>query len=133
MRNACIILMLVFAAVFSAGKVTANTQSAATKLCHGFDMTTIGVQEKISLIIKDNLLTSYFQENGNIEDDNFDKEDNTNCKVKLALFAYLTMHNSASFAVVDNLNYKKNYGNPYNNIIQLPIYILNHSLIIPFS
>jgi hypothetical protein len=49
------------------------------------------------------------------------------------LFTSLTMHNSASFVVIENLNYKKNYGNPYNTLIQLPIYILHHALIIPFS
>ena len=133
MRKACIILMLVFAAVFSAGKVTAHTQSAAVKLCLGYDMYTTLTQKKISITKKDNLLTSYIQESGTIEDDNFDKEDNTNYKGKFALSTSTAMRNSASFAVVDHLNYKKNYGNPYNSIVQLPIYILNHSLIIPFS
>lgn len=132
MRKTCVILILLaFTAVFTVSKVTANTQSASSKLCFGYDTNTTHAQKETSTI-KDNLLTSYFQENGDFEDDNFDKESN-NYKEKFALFTSLTMRNSASFAVVDKLNYKKHYGNPYNNILQLPIYILNHALIIPFS
>lgn len=133
MRKACILLMLVFAAVFSAGKITAHTPGTTAKSCLGYDMNTTYAHEKISITKKDNLLISYFQESGDTEDDNFDTEDNTNYKEKFALSTSTTMFNSASFAVVDHLNYKKNYGNPYNSIVQLPIYILNHSLIIPFS
>lgn len=134
MRKTCVILiMLAFTAIFSAGKVTANIQAASAKLCFGYDMTTTHAKQKVSTTIKDNLLTSYFQENGDFEDDNFDKENSNNNKGKFALFTSLTVRNSALFAVVDKLNYKKHYGNPYNSIVQLPIYILNHALIIPFS
>jgi len=133
MRKTCVILILLaFTAVFSASKITANIQSVTAKLCFDYDMTATHAKQKVSTTIKDNLLTSYFQENGDIEDDNFDKGGN-NYKEKLALFPSLTMFNSASFSVVDNLNYKKHYGNPYNSIVLLPIYILNHALIIPFS
>ncbi|KUJ61751.1 hypothetical protein AR687_11065 [Flavobacteriaceae bacterium CRH] len=126
-----ILITLAFTAVLSVSKT--NTHIAAAKLSLSYDMTITHAQKKISASIKDNLLTSYFQENGDLEDDNFDKEVDNKYKEKSALFTSLTMHNSASFVVIENLNYKKNYGNPYNTLIQLPIYILHHALIIPFS
>lgn len=133
MRNALFVLItLAFTTFFPTSKIIANVQDNNTEFCIDRDMILSHAQKEFMVTDKhiSNIFTYY--KCGDTENDNFDIQENTN-KKNFAVISPLTIYNSKSLTSVSKLHYNKYYGNPYATLAQLPIYILNNSLLIPFS
>lgn len=133
MRNALFILItLAFTAVFPAHKIIANVLNNNTEFCIDSDIIVSHAQKEFIVANKHISSIVNYSTCGDTENDDFDIEENTNNR-SFVLFDLLTIQNSKSFTSISKLHYNKYYGNPYATTSQLPIYILNNSLLIPFS
>lgn len=127
-----ILITLAFTAVFPAHKIIANVQNNNAEFCIDSNMIVSHVQKEIIVANKHISDTFGYYKCGDTENNDFDIEENNKNK-DFVFFSSLTIYNSKSFTSVRKLHYNKYYGNPYATIAQLPIYILNNSLLIPFS
>lgn len=137
MRNLFIILMsLAFATVFPASKSNAYIKGNFSHLCFGAEKVVDNSQCQYSTLDpKDNSFPSYFF---NCEDTegfsySYKERKSTKNEKKSSFGVFTTMLVSNYFVALSKIHYNKDYSNPYSFVVQTPIYILNHSLIIPFS
>jgi len=133
-NNIVLLIALAFTVLFPVNKAIANTQSSATQLHFSCSTTVSHIQKKIILINKKKSSIYKLIANSNFEDESFDQgKCSIKQKEKITLLSSLSTYDLISFTEISKHYYTTHYGNPYTTIVQVPIYILNHALIIPFS
>jgi hypothetical protein len=135
MRNTFLILItLAFIAVFTVNKVTAHEYNTDVQLCLNKTHDASHTQKEIISLSKGNSsVLNFDQYTETSKEDIVDEAEKCNNKKIFLPLNLLIEQNTIPFVPVSTLHYNQKYLGLYNTIVRVPLYILNHALIIPFS
>ncbi|MFH7017239.1 hypothetical protein [Flavobacterium sp. FlaQc-47] len=134
MRNTFLILItLAFIAVLSVNKVTAYECNSSISLVHKNSNVTYTQKEIISHSKDNSSVLNFEQYTETSNEDVLDEVENFNNTKGFLPLNFLLKQNAIPFAPVSTLLKNQKYLGLYDTIIRVPLYILNHALILPFS
>jgi hypothetical protein len=135
MRNTFLILItLALIAVLSVNKVTAHEYNTSVSLVLNKSSNVSPAQKEIISLSKNNSSVLNFEQYTETSNEDVVDEDQKCNNTKGFLPLNLLMkQNAIPFAPVSTLQQNQKYLGLYNTIVRVPFYILNCSLLIPFS